>query len=198
MKNLIKNSLVLVALFATLLGNANSSLKNSKDDTRTTLTLKDVKRGNELYVKDAYGIILYKEMIQNSGSYVKGFDLTTLPNGEYYFELDKDLEIKSIPFTVKSGVVNFKEDKETIVFKPYIRSKANKVYVSKLSLNKQPLKIEIYYNENTNSGFDLIHSETIANTQTIKKVYNLNINEKGNYKIVTKTEGRTFIDYVKL
>ena len=198
MKNLIKNSLVIVVLFTTLLGNANSSLKNSKDDTRTTLTLKDVKRGNELYVKDAYGIILYKEMIQNTGNYVKGFDLTTLPNGEYFFELDKGLEIKTIPFTVKSGVVDFEKDKETIVFKPFIRSNKNIIYVSKLSLNKQPLEIKIFYNKNNQSGFDLIHSETIANTQTIKRVYNLNINEKGKYKFVTKTEGRTFIDYVQL
>ena len=198
MKNLIKNSLVIVVLFTTLLGNANSSLKNSKDDTRTTLTLKDVKRGNELYVKDAYGIILYKEMIQNTGNYVKGFDLTTLPNGEYFFELDKGLEIKTIPFTVKSGIVDFEKDKETIVFKPFIRSNENIVYVSKLSLNKQPLAIKIYYNANNHSGFDLIHSEIIENTQTIKRVYNLNIKEKGKYKIVTKTEGRTFIDYVKL
>ena len=197
MKNLIKNSLVIVVLFTTLLGNANTSLTNSKDDTRTTLTLKDVKQGNELSIKDTYGVILYREMIQNSGNYIKGFDLTALPDGSYFFELDKGLEIKTIPFTVESTKVEFDKEMETTFFKPFVRSKENKVYVSKLSLNKQPLEIDLYYNGVDSHGFELIHSESLKNTQIIKRVYSLNINEKGNYKIVTKTEGRTFIDYVK-
>lgn len=195
MKKTIKNSLVLVVLFTTLLGNANSSLKISNDEAKTTLTLKNVKRGNELSVKDAYGIILYKEMIQNSGDYIKGFDLTFLPDGDYFFELDKGLEIKTIPFTVNSNEVDFEKEKETIVFKPFVRSTENLVYVSKLSLNKQPLEINIYFD---NNGYNLIHSEKIENTQNIKRIYSLDKIEKGNYKIVTKTEGRTFIDYVKL
>ena len=197
MKNIIKNSLVLVVLFTSLLGNANSSLLNSKDDTRTTLTLTNVKRGNELTIKDAYGITLYNEMIQNSGNYMKGFDLTKLPDGEYFFELDKGLEIKTIPFTVESTTVEFNKEKETTFFKPFVRSEENKVYVSKLSLNKQPLKIDLYFNGTDSHDFELIHSEIADNTQIINRVYSLNINEKGNYKIVTKTEGRTFIDYVK-
>ena len=196
MKNLIKNSLVMVVLFTTLLGNANSSLKNSKDDTKTTLTLKDVKRGNKLSIKDAFGIVLYNEMIENSGNYIKGFDLTKLPDGAYFFELDKGLEIKTIPFKVEATIVKFEKDMETVIYKPFIRSEENLVYVSKLSLNKQPLKIEVYFNNIDSYGFELIHSETLENSQNIRRVYNLN--EKGNYKIVTKTEGRTFIDYVQL
>ena len=198
MKNLIKNSLVIVVLFTALLGNANSSLKISKDETRTTLTLKNVKRGNELSIKDMYGVILYKELIQNSGNYIKGFDLTALPDGSYFFELDKGLEIKTIPFAVDSNIVEFDKEMESIFFKPFVRSEENKVYVSKLSLNKQPLEIDLYYNGDDNQGFELIHSEIADNTQIINRVYSLNVNEKGNYKIVTKTEGRTFIDYVKL
>ena len=192
MKNLFKNSLVIVVLFTALLGNANSSLTNSKDDTRTTLTFKDVKLGNVLSVKDAFGVILYKEKMKNSGNYEKGFDLTELPDGNYFFELDKGLEIKIIPFTVESNVVNFKKEAETTVFKPIVKSHSNLVYVSKLSLNKEPLEIEIYYNNSK------IYFETIENTQTIRRIYNLNKNEKGTYKIVSKTEGRTFVDYVSL
>ena len=198
MKNLIKNSLVIAVLCTTLLGNANSSLKNSKDETRTTLTLKDVKRGNELSIKDTYGVILYREMIQNSGHYIKGFDLTSLPDGSYFFELDKGLEIKTIPFTVESTKVEFEKEMETTFHKPFVRSEENKVYVSKLSLNKQPLEIDLYYNSADSHGFELIHSETLENAQIIERVYSLNINEKGNYKVVTKTEGRTFINYMKI
>ena len=87
MKNLIKKSIVLVVLFTTLLGNANeiSSLRNLNDEKTTMLTLQNVKQGNQLFIKDVFGLVLYKEAIQNSGEFVKGFDLTSLPDGDYYF-----------------------------------------------------------------------------------------------------------------
>ena len=198
MKNIIKNSLVIVVMCTTLFGNADTSILNTKNDSRTTLTLTNVKRGNELSIKDADGIILYKEIMENSGNYMKGFDLTELPNGNYFFELDKGMEIKTIPFTVEATKVEFDEQKESIFHKPLVRSNKNLIYVSKLALDEQPLDVDIYYNNEYSSGFELIHSETLGNSKNIKRVYGLNLNEKGNYKIVTKTEGRSFINYVKL
>jgi len=195
MKNIIKNSLVLVVLFSTFLANANSSLIVYNDDFKTTITLNNLKQGNEILVKDAHGSILYSETIEVSGDYIKIFDLTKLPNGAYFFEIDKGIEIKMIHFTVKEAVVTFEKENEKVIFKPYVTSDENLVSVSKLSLNEQPLEINIYFDDN---GFNLIHSETIDNTQSIKRIYSLNKAKKGNYKIITKTDGRTFFDYVSL
>ena len=199
MKNLIKKSIVLVVLFTALLGNASeiSLLRNLNDDKTTMLTLLNVKQGNKLFIKDMFGLILYKESIQKTGEFVKGFDLTSLPDGDYYFELDSDLEIKTIPFKVSLNIVEFNKDLETTIYKPYITKKDYRVFVSKLSLNEQPLKVSIYYDNDDNSSFDLIHSETIENTVNIQRVYRLSKKEKGNYKLVLKTEGHTFIDYLK-
>lgn len=196
MKNLIKRSLVFVVLFTALLGRANdvSSLRNIKDEKTTMLTLLNVKQGNQLFIKDVFGLILYKESIKDSGEFVKGFDLTSLPDGEYYFELDRDLEIRVIPFTVSMAKVDFKKAMETTIYKPYVSRKENNLLVSKLSLNKQPLEVKIYY-DYSNGSYELIHSETVENTMNIQRVYRLLNNEKGNYKIVLKTEGRSFVDY---
>ena len=198
MKKLIKRSIVMVVLFTTLLGNANeiSPLKNLKDERTTMLTLLNVRQGNQLYIKDVFGLVLYKESIEDTGDYVKGFDLTSLPDGEYYFELEKDLEITVIPFEVKMNTVEFNKEKETTIYKPYITNEENRVFVSKLSLDKEPLAVNIYYDYNSGS-YDLIHSETIENTMNVQRVYNLSKNEKGNYKLVVKTEGHTFIEYLK-
>ena len=61
----------MVTMFATLLSFANEasfySIKN--DAKRTSLTLDNVKQGNLLSIKDNNGIILYKEIIQKSGTY---------------------------------------------------------------------------------------------------------------------------------
>ena len=97
MKNAVKHSkkgILMVTMFATLLSFANdASLFNIKNEAKgISLTLFNVKQGNLLSVKDTNGIILFKEYIQESGTYTKGFDLTALPSGAYIFELDKDLE----------------------------------------------------------------------------------------------------------
>jgi len=196
MKKVIKHSkkgILLVTLFATLLSFANeASLFNIKNDAkRTSLTLKNVKEGNLLSVRDINGVILYKEYIQESGTYTKGFDLTALPNGAYIFELDKDLEINTIPFTVKSNIVVFDKENEKTIFKPMARVKDDIVYVSKLSLNEDPLEIKVFF-EGLN-GSELMLTETIENTKIIERIYRLDGLNTGSYKIVFYTEGREFI-----
>ena len=199
MKYLIKKSLVFVVLFTTLLVNANEiSLRNLNDNKTTMLTLVNVKEGNKLVIKDNHGIILYKEFIEKKGGYAKGFDLTSLPDGNYFFELDKELEIKIIPFRVISNVVDFDKDKEQTIYKPYLRSEENLIYVSKLSLNKNPLTVKIYYQSETFSGgYELIHRETIENTENIQRAFRLDETKQGNYKVVFQSEGRSFVEYFK-
>src|SRR5690606_17133300 len=129
--------------------------------------------------------VLYKEFIQKTGIYTKGFDLTSLPDGDYLFELDKDVEISTIPFTVKANNVSFKKELEKTFFKPMARVKGNLVYVTRLSLNKAPMDIEVYSVSNGNN--ELIHSETFKNTENIERLYRLSGLNKVEYKIVFKT-----------
>ncbi|XMO87809.1 hypothetical protein AAFN75_05855 [Algibacter sp. AS12] len=202
MKNTIKNSkkgILMVTLFATLLSFANEAkLFNIKNEAKkTSLTLNNVKQGNLLSVKDAFGITLYKEVIQETGSYTKGFDLTVLPNGDYLFELDKDLEINTIPFTVKSSIVSFNKDKETTIFKPTVRVEGDLVFVSKLTLEGNPLNIKVYYTEKGSTNSDLIFSEDIENTKIIERKFKLENQELGSFKIVILSEGNEFIKYIK-
>jgi len=199
MKKLMKNTLVIVALFTALLANANATLNDLKEAKRTTLTLNDVKIGDELLIKNTHGIILYNESIQNPGDYSKGFDLTELPNGDYYFELNKAIKIVIIPFHVSNTIVVFKKEKETTIFKPSVRNKKNKVYISKLSLDQKPLAIKVYYEGIEGNNFDLIYTETINNdSKNIGRILSLDEEKEGRYKIVTETEGRTFVHFVHI
>ena len=188
----------MVTMFATLLSFANDgSLFNITNDAkRTYLTLESVKQGNLLSVKDINGIILYKEYIQKTGTYTKGFDLTALPDGEYVFELDKDLEINTIPFKVDSNVVVFNKENEKTIYKPVVRIKNGLVYVTKLNLNETPLKISIYFQNE--SGSELMYKETITETtsKTISKIFKLEGLKKGSYKMIFNSEGRQFVEYI--
>ncbi|MDD7887189.1 hypothetical protein [Flavivirga sp. 57AJ16] len=196
MKNVIKkikkNLLLVTMLLTVIIGNANeiSSFKIEGDLKGTTLTINNVKEGDLLSIKNYKGIIIYKELIQSSGIYNKGFDLTELPNGNYFFEVDKDLEVKTIPFVVENNKVTFDKDKETVIFKPHLRENKGIVYLTKLALNLEPLEVKIYGN---NEGiYKLMHSEKIEGVQVIEKIYKLT---KGSYKVVLNSNNK---EYIKL
>ena len=196
MKKVIKKSILMVALLTTILSNANQGLTPiaNKEVVKTGLTLVNVKKGQQLRVKDVNGIVLHKELIKKTETSSKGFNLTSLPNGYYYYELEKDFEIKTIPFKVISSEVIFNKEKELTIFKPVVKIKDNLVLISRLSLNEKPLELTIYY---VNNG-DFIFSEKFENEKSIERVYNFSKSRKGAYKIVFKTEGREFIETIRI
>ena len=127
MKRVIKKSLVLIIMLVTMISYADKNITNT--EKVTNLKIENVKKGSVLTIKDTKGLILYTETIETSGDYNKRFDLTFLPDGDYFFELDKDVEIKIIPFQVKAlNVIIKKEDKKT-VFKPIVYYRNKKVYI---------------------------------------------------------------------
>lgn len=199
MKDLIKKSVVVIVMITTIIGYAkgeNPGKRINKENT-TTLSINNVEKGNKLLIKDNQGIVLYKETIQKSGSYLKGFDLSELPDGIYFFELVKNIQMEIIPFEMANHKAVIKKTNKDIIYKPYVRTKESRIFVTNLSLNKSPLKITIFY-ASDNVTFDYqIFSETIKNTQDIQRVYKLDGTKKGTYKIVINTEGKTFVEYTK-
>ncbi len=104
MKNLTRKSLVAVGLMMSLSTLANESELNikEKEKTVTSMSFENVVQGSSLTIKDENGLVLYNESIEQSGDYTKGFDLTSLPDGDYFFELNSELKIVVIPFIVDS------------------------------------------------------------------------------------------------
>ncbi|OIQ23596.1 hypothetical protein [Lacinutrix sp. MedPE-SW] len=198
MKKAVKNHLVLVALLVTMVNYAaNITTLNKDDDSKkTVLTLENVKEGQQLLIKDYNQIILYKENISKSGDYKKGFDLTALPDGKYFFELNKDTVIEVIPFSVLNNVVDFKKSEKSKIFKPHVDAKNNTVYVTALSLNASPVTISIYY-DNAGSK-EVIYNEKIKDTMDIQKAFTLDSTKKGTYLFQFETQNRTFTKYINL
>lgn len=193
-KNLKKGILMLAMVAAlSVFGNSTNNTLRNKDVKKTTITFVNVKKGNVLNIKDTYGTVLYKESIDHSGLYKKRFDLNALPNGDYFFEIDKDLEIQTVPFKVVSNKIIYDTAKDTSYFKPVTRVEDDLVYISKLAVNKESLNVEIYF-ETVTKDFGLVHSETISEGKMLSRVYKL-LN-KGNYKIVYHSQGRVYVEYI--
>ena len=76
----------------------------------------------------------------------------------------------------------------TVFFEPIIkiRNKKNLVYISKENSSKESVKVTIYYYN------EIIYSKTFKSTEKLK-VFRLLESETGSYKIIVKSEGKSFI-----
>jgi len=197
MKTAIRKSLVLVAIILTVTvsyGNEISGNTNNGKSARTNVTFKNVKKGTVLSIKDENGLILFKESIQQNGNYSKGFDLTSLPDGDYYFELNKEVEIKVVPFKVTASVVEFNKTAEVNFFKPVVFVNGKNVHISKMAMANDAIEVQIL----SDNG-DIVHTEKIEKEgHVLGKIYDFSTSEKGVYTIVMKTNGRWFVENIQI
>ena len=202
MKKVITHSicmLVMITSIATGFASNLSSLTAERESMEITLTLDHVKAGQQLFIKDMNGSVLYKKIIEQEGLFKNKFDLTALPSGAYFFEHEKDFQIKIIPFKVTFEEVTFEKDNEKTIFKPVLKVKDNCLYFSKLDLDKERVEINIYHDDSLiTTGYNLIYTEEISNTPKIERVYSLAKVRKGNYKVVTSANGRDYVEYFSI
>ena len=195
MKNLIKNSMLIVAFFTTVVMSAvnDESGFNLRviDAKMVSLTLENSDGSSKVSVVDSYGEVLYKESFK--GTYFsKSYDLMTLPTGDYYFEVEGQTKIKLMPFTVTEKEVTFNNEVETIYFKPIVREEGDKIHVTKIALDNESLTIALYNNVN-----DILYTEKLEGDMHLGRTLNISKLEKGNYRLVLEAADKTFSYNIK-
>ncbi|WP_434037311.1 hypothetical protein [Formosa sp. 4Alg 33] len=175
-----------------------SSNFDDKGKNEITLTLEDVKVGQNLSITDLDGFTLYSKTLKKSGSSNHTFDFSNLPNGTYFFEHDKSNQIKVIPFKVNFGDVTFDASNEKVIYKPVVRLVNDYVYLSKLELDKENVDVAIYYDVDNNQNYKNVHKETITNTTNIQCAFKLSAKQSGNYKMVISANGRKYVEYFSI
>lgn len=197
MKNLIKKSLVIAMLFTamvTVASNADSGVKFTVINSKMIdLKLKNSDGNILISVKDIEGHLLYSENYKGL-NFSKKYDLATLPNGEYLFEIEGKTKIKLMSFVVSSEKVSFNNEVETIYFKPTVRLDKNLVYVSKVTFNEEDALTVSLYDEKSNE----LYSEELISAINLGKILDVSKLEKGNYKLVLKTGNRVFTEEIKI
>ena len=189
MRTTIKTILLVTLMFGTLISYANEDTKSTSKVAvkRVKVEYKAVKKGHALTIKNENGITIYKQVIQNSGTYSKTFDLTNLEDGLYITELEKDYEIVIKKIEVKDGFVTFLKEENKTIFKPVIRTEGDLVLISKIAFNKQPIKVVLYYYNN------VILSEKMEGKDILNRVYKLSETKKGAYKVIVYTDNRMYV-----
>ncbi len=189
MKTNKKLVLVVVFMFGTLFNYAN----NDKDFNRIVnakkvrVAFKNVKKGNQLTIKDQEGTQLHSQIVSKEGNLNTLFDLSSLKDGKYTVELNKDYEIIVKTLEVKNSKVIFNKNSRKVIFKPVIRNQENVLMISKIAFDKKPMKIALFYNDET------IYSETVKCDSILNRVYKLDKKEKGDYKVIVYNNNRSYM-----
>lgn len=188
----IKTILLVVMLLTTVTNYASEKVIDAPVKGITILRFSNVKKGHQYKIIDAKGTVLFSEKIERNGSFAKRFDFTALNDGAYSLELEKDFEIIVTPFIIQANNVVFLEKNETVIFKPVVRTENNQLLISHMSLEEQPLKIELYYNG------ERIFKDQLTGHKILNKIYRLSAQEKGSYYLSMSSGGRFFVKNFEL
>ena len=138
-------------------------------------------------IYDAGRYALYSETSEQLMDYRKRFDLSKLPEGRYTFEIEHGKKIKIYAFTVEDNHVEI-SDKIAEVYKPTILFEDDLLGISLLNPNAKDVTITLV----DANGRSLI-TEKMEEKQMVAIRYNLSQLPMGNYQVVVKTDGRTYL-----
>lgn len=188
MKKSIKFSIVAALLMSFATVSAKDLEKVLKDKEKiTVVNFSKLKKGTEIKIKDTNGVSLYQESVEKTGAYSKSFDLSKLPDGTYFIEVNTQSQLTIMPFKISDDQVNMEKALEYVIHKPILLTKNNKVTLTKLSLDQNPLEVKVYYQDGV-----MVYSEKIANKTSIAKMFDFSEAQKGTYTFVMKSDGRVF------
>ncbi len=189
-----KQIITIALLISSLISYSNSEIENYSLDNskKVTVEFKNVKKGHLLKIKDKEGSTLYSETVSENGNLSKILDVTSLEEGNYLIEMDKDYEIVVQKFQVTQNQVVLLSTDEKVIFKPVIRTQENILMVSKIEFDQEPTQIVVYF-EN-----EIIFSETIKNETLLNRVYKLDSDKKGSYTVVVYNQDRKYSNTFKI
>ncbi|APZ45972.1 hypothetical protein BW723_06545 [Polaribacter reichenbachii] len=193
MMTIKRKVLVAVFMLATVLNYANNADgKNVVNTKSVKVVFNEVKKGQQLTIKDVHGVVLYTENVAKEGKLIKTFDFSQLIDGSYTLELEKDFQIIVKSIKIEEGKVILNDASEKVILKPVVRNEDNLLMITKIAFDKQPLDVALYYNN------EIIYSETVEGDSILNRVYKLDEALKGDYKVVIQNNGRRYSNEFKI
>ncbi|WP_231490175.1 hypothetical protein [Pedobacter sp. Leaf170] len=191
MKNLIKISLVVAAIFAAPGVKANDevvSLKVKAENNKSIRFYIDEAKDIELAINDAVdNRLIYQESIHASGASTKTYDLNELPDGEYTLNVTTGSQLAQYQINIVNNKAEVSEPKITEVFKPILEKDSAMVTLSLDNADKSPIEVEI-----VNEFNEQLYKETFTNRAKLTKKFNVGSTPSKELTFIVTTNKQQF------
>lgn len=190
MKKIVRSIAMVAIMFASATNMANEP-KLRAETTSKSLVLELDAQSTKTSVKflDSEGEVIYFDTNPDSETYIKKFDLSTLPEGTYFIEIENDL--KELVYTINIDTENIGIGEKHESLKPVFRKQGDKVLLNLLNLNKENVEIKILDAENR-----VVFNEQVSNEIIIQKAFNFSGAKNESYSIVVKDANGTYYENV--
>ncbi len=112
----------------------------SQGDNKLMMELFMYEASATVRIVDGNGYLLFSEKTGQNPQYAKVFDMATLPEGSYRFEVEGENTIQIIDFKVKESKLNLLGEMETY-YKPVIRQKDKVADLQLFNASEQPVSV---------------------------------------------------------
>ncbi|UOB16933.1 hypothetical protein [Abyssalbus ytuae] len=201
MKSLVRNSVMLFAMFtltvATALANDPYLRLEKTGDKVITFAISKISSPVYVSFKDAEGSVVYSDTYKLDKPTLKKYSFEEMAEGDYYLEVETDVKVEKYLIVVDSKGAELYEAYDKVYHKPVAIAKSNrKVFVSKLNLSKDDLKISVYDEQGHWLCTEVVKGDN--KEHTIGKRFNMTKVEKGEYTFFLTTDGKTYVETINL
>ncbi len=183
MKTLRKKALLFLAVIMTSTGvvlaaegsDANVSVRQIKSEQKkAVIRVTNLAEGSTaiLRIKDTQGHVLHREAIRQSDAYMKKYDFSSLPSGEYMVELRTEEGTITESFDLKSGKA------QSQYFKPAVQVAPGMIKVAFVNRIASPVSLKLYDRHG-----EVLYQETVSSQETFSKGLNVSKLSAGQYSL---------------
>ena len=149
------------------------SIRKSDAEKQTMIRVTNLSEGTAvLRLKDAQGRVLHREAIKGQHAYMKKYNMSSLPSGEYTIEVRSDEGITQETFTLSSGVAS------PVYFKPAIQVDTDMVKVMFKNSIASPVSLKLHDRYGR-----VLYQEVVSSQDEYSKGLNLSKLASGQYSL---------------
>jgi len=191
MKKDIKYYLSVIALLGVMQISANERVKLVNDGSIRAKTIRLsaslLQPFSKMKIVDDFGVVLYEETLGHNLEIGKQFNLSKLPTGNYFIEMDAAVKQVVIPLQVTEQEAVLKMDFKTEIYKPFMKISGTSLQLMVFNPDKNPITVAIY-----NQLGQLLFEETVTEQIELKRSYNFSKVESGDYSLQVKKNGKVY------
>jgi hypothetical protein len=153
---------------------------------KVTFALNNVDKMN-LSIYDAEGKMIHSENVNSKKVINRTYDLNAFPEGTYFLEAESDTKFSRYEISVVGETASLSTNAVSEVYKPSFVYRNGLVWVNILNLDKSPVSIKIYNNQN-----DEVYDSNSITDQNVGKVFDINNIQNEAYTIVVTDNNKIF------